>query len=315
MPEAADKPRFTPSRSPRVAVMIPCFNDGRYLPEAVASVQLQEPSELVVIDDGSTDRVTLDVLARLRAKGVTVAHQPNSGPGPARTHGMQLTTAPYVFPLDADDYLAPGSLSTLADWLDAVSDLDVVWGPYQYVGERTHVKEVSKGLDPWLVSYLNDLPASAMFRRSTLERTGAWKALEAHEDWDLWMTLAEAGVNGRRVDDVVYHHRLHCSRRRASAIPLHAELRRKLRERHPVLYASRGRHRKRSPAPLVAKLMFPVLESVRVGSAYRRAFLAAVIWHATQRRGGYARPFRRLVERIDGRLRRPSPSPVREGGA
>src|SRR5918999_3665036 len=109
MSAAADIPRFTASPSPRVAVMIPCFNDGRYVAEAVASVRLQEPTELIVVDDGSTDSATLDVLKGLRGNGVSIVRQPNSGPGPARTHGMQLTTAPYVFPLDADDYLAPGS--------------------------------------------------------------------------------------------------------------------------------------------------------------------------------------------------------------
>src|SRR5207248_2059881 len=113
---------------PRIAVVVPCFDDGETLVEAVASLEGQEAHELVVVDDGSSEPRTLDVLAELERGGVRVVHRPNGGLSAARMSGVESTTAPYVLPLDADDALAPGSLATLADALDADPGAVMAWG-------------------------------------------------------------------------------------------------------------------------------------------------------------------------------------------
>src|ERR1043166_895150 len=104
---------------PRVAVVVPCFDDGETLSTALASLAGQEEHELVVVDDGSTDPDTLTVLAELERNGVQVVRRPNGGLSAARMSGVEATSAPYVMPLDADDALAPGALRALADALDA----------------------------------------------------------------------------------------------------------------------------------------------------------------------------------------------------
>src|SRR5215204_1281332 len=107
------------SSQPRVAVVIPCFNAGPMLLEAIASVQEPEAVEIVVVDDESTDPATLELLERVETDGVRVIRQtPNGGCAVARTTGVGATTAPYVFPLDTDDLAIPGMLSKLADQLD-----------------------------------------------------------------------------------------------------------------------------------------------------------------------------------------------------
>jgi len=75
----------------RVAVVIPCWNDGRFVAEAVASVQAQrEPCELVVVDDGSTDTQTAAELRWLEQSGVVVVRQPNPRSG-VGSHGRTRT--------------------------------------------------------------------------------------------------------------------------------------------------------------------------------------------------------------------------------
>jgi Glycosyl transferase family 2 len=75
-----------------VAVVIPCFNDGRTLLEAVASAQSQDPpAEIIVVDDGSTDPPTLALMELLEADGVRVIHQVNQGPAPARMAGVRAS--------------------------------------------------------------------------------------------------------------------------------------------------------------------------------------------------------------------------------
>ena len=99
------------------AVVIPCWNDGETVGDTVASAR-DQADELLVVDDGSTDPATLAVLERLRADGVGVLRVENGGPSAARMAGLAGTTAPYVFPLDADDELVPGALAALAHALD-----------------------------------------------------------------------------------------------------------------------------------------------------------------------------------------------------
>ena len=64
-----ERPHASPPAAPRVAVVIPCFDDGATIREAVASVTGQEPCELVIVNDGSTDPETLEVLAELADAG------------------------------------------------------------------------------------------------------------------------------------------------------------------------------------------------------------------------------------------------------
>src|SRR5271157_5917686 len=97
------------SHRPRIAVIIPCYNDGALAAEAVTSVQAADV-EVVVVDDGSTDTDTRRVLDDLAGPGVTVVHQDNAGLSAARMAGVRATTAPYIYNLDADDLAAPGAL-------------------------------------------------------------------------------------------------------------------------------------------------------------------------------------------------------------
>ena len=69
---------------PRVAVVVPCFNDGSTLHETLDSLEGQEPHELVVVDDGSTDPETLRVFEQLEERGVRVARRANGGLSAAR---------------------------------------------------------------------------------------------------------------------------------------------------------------------------------------------------------------------------------------
>jgi len=149
----------------RIAVVIPCFNDGATLRETLASIDEPEPIELVVVNDGSADPETLALLAELEAGGVRVVHQENRGLSAARMAGVAATSAPYVSALDADDLEAPGALTALADALDADPGASVAWGDVQNFGDNAVLRRLGKTLDPWLITYVNELPADAMMRR------------------------------------------------------------------------------------------------------------------------------------------------------
>jgi glycosyltransferase involved in cell wall biosynthesis len=185
-----------PGKTPRIAVVIPCFDDGEFVREAVDSVRDDtETVELVVVDDASEDPATIAAVDGLSAEGVRVVrHERNRGLSAARMTGVRATGAPYVFPLDSDDLAYPGALSAMADRLDANPRLALAFGDYLEFGDRELVRAVPEKVDPYRIAYTNEYPGFALFRRVALERVGGWSAAGLYEDWDLWMTIAEEGL-------------------------------------------------------------------------------------------------------------------------
>src|SRR6516162_6773931 len=95
---------------PLVSVTIPCFNQARFLSDAIASVRRQRyaPVEIVVIDDGSTDES-----ARIaRAAAVRLARQANAGISAARNAGLEMARGEFIVFLDADDELLPDAVES-----------------------------------------------------------------------------------------------------------------------------------------------------------------------------------------------------------
>src|ERR1039458_6397603 len=98
------------TKSCKVSVVIPCFNHGEFLPEAVASVAHigRDDVELIVVDDGSTDERTRKEMDALVAQGINVVRQENKGLAAARNAGILISKGEYILPLDADNRLRSG---------------------------------------------------------------------------------------------------------------------------------------------------------------------------------------------------------------
>lgn len=252
-------------RAPRVAVVIPCFNDGALAREAVASVVEHEPVEVVVVDDASTDEDTHTALAALEASGVRVVrHEVNQGLSAARRTGLAETSAPFVFPLDSDDLLVAGALGRLADRMEAAPDAAAVWGDTVEFGTRERAGRPPARLEGYRVAFRNDYPVASLFRRTALEAVGAWQdvgGMVGYEDWNLWMTLAERGMTGFHVGPgvVTLRRRLHGPRMLGDSITRHRHLYAELRRTHPRLFAQLGRHRRMSDLSPVGRVAYPVL--------------------------------------------------------
>jgi glycosyltransferase involved in cell wall biosynthesis len=247
---------------PRIAVVVPCYNDGATLPEAIASVREQEPCELLVVNDGSTDSATKQVFEELERAGVHIVHQENAGLSAARMAGVHNTSAPYVFVLDADDRIEPASLTALADALDAHPSARAAWGDERTFGRAEVLVPQGRDLDPWLITYLNEWPATAMFRREAILESGGWELRGGYEDWDLWMTFAERGWTGIHVPTIVANYRLHAGRMLGDSVKRHGDIYASLRRRHARLFAERAANRSGSPAPRRAKVLFPVIDAL-----------------------------------------------------
>ena len=243
----------------RVAVIIPCFNDGELAIEAVASVRESEPVEIVVVDDGSTEPETLARLAEIERSGIAVVHRPNGGLGAARMTGLAATHAPLVYVLDSDDLLEAGALAAMADTLEAHPDVGFTWGDYVVFGDMLGSYRSPREFLPWTLTYVNPYPVCSMFRREVLERVGGWEGW-AYEDWDLWLRLVGRGITGVATERAVYRRRLHGdSRLLAQARADHGRLFDEIRRRNADVYARRDELRRSERPPLWKRAAYPVL--------------------------------------------------------
>jgi GT2 family glycosyltransferase len=113
---------------PKVTVVIAAFNAGKYIGEALASVQAQtlEDVEVIVVDDGSTDDTIRQAERFAPFLDLTIIRQANAGPSAARNLGIRRARAPYCALLDADDIMLPGLLAAQCAVLDADPTIGLV---------------------------------------------------------------------------------------------------------------------------------------------------------------------------------------------
>jgi glycosyltransferase involved in cell wall biosynthesis len=244
---------------PRVAVIIPCYNDGALAEEALASVREDEPVEVVIVDDGSTEDDTLRRLDALEQQGVNVVRSASGGPGAARTAGLRAAAAPLIYPLDADDLLEAGALAHMANALERHPRAGFAWGDYTIFGDYEGKYRSPDRWLPWTLTYVNPYPICSMFQRWALERAGGWKQ-RTYEDWDLWLRLIGLGIDGIRVDRIVYHRRLTGGGRQVRQDRLrHREAYARLQRANADVFARREELRVRERPAAWKRLVYPVL--------------------------------------------------------
>src|SRR5262245_39259458 len=153
-------------KTPRVSVVTACFNDGRHLHLPVDSVIAQTfPDwEMIVVDDGSTDPHTQDVLQRIAHPRIRVLRQSNQRLPAARNAGIEAARGEYILPLDADDWIEPRCLERFVETLDASPGAAVAYSGYDVFGAHHH-RYAAHTFDGYQLLCRNYLPACSMFRR------------------------------------------------------------------------------------------------------------------------------------------------------
>ena len=194
-----------------IAVIVPCHDHGAFLAEAIDSVRAQTraATEVVVVDDGSTDPATVELFERWPWSDVALVRLPeNCGLSAARNAGITHTRSPWLCCLDADDRLAPTWLAEAAVVLDEEPDVAFVSHWLRTFGdEEGEWKPQRCDLDALLD--LNSINGAALFRRSMVEAVGGFdeSMREGCEDWELWIRAVAQGHRGVIVPRVLYEYR------------------------------------------------------------------------------------------------------------
>ncbi len=184
--------------APLVSIVIPAYNHGRYLAEAVNSVLAQDhsPLELIVLDDGSTDD-TPAVLARLEGNFIRERHA-NMGQARTLQKGWAIAKGNILGYLSADDILAPGAVSAAVAALQAAPDAVATYCDYHLLDPQSRpvrqVKAPEYDYRAMFVDVVCPPGPGAFFRRDAYEATGPWNAdLRQMPDYDFWLRLGLRG--------------------------------------------------------------------------------------------------------------------------
>jgi glycosyltransferase involved in cell wall biosynthesis len=177
-----------------LSVIIPVYNGAEFLAAAVASVRAQvySPLEVIIVDDGSTDR-TAQVVQALGAD-LRYVYQSNQGPATARNRGLALARGQLITFLDADDLWPAHKLAQQVAVCNADSSIDVVWGTTQIV------PYCAAETAPPLAPTWRPLLGSMVCRREIFAQIGRFEpTLRFGEDIDWLMRAQEQQLNLRKV--------------------------------------------------------------------------------------------------------------------
>jgi glycosyltransferase involved in cell wall biosynthesis len=224
---------------PVVSVIMPCYNQGRYLDEAVESVlaQTYQNFEIIVINDGSTDAETIEILRDYQKPGVAILHTENRGPAAARNTGIEQARGQYILPLDADDRIAPTYLEQAVKILDENSNVGIVYCEAEFFGEKTGKFDLPGFNFPGILLG-NMIFNSSFYRKTDWEKVGGYKDnYRGWEDYDFWLSLLELGREVIRIPETLYFYRqINTSRSNSMNRQNWVEDYTRLFQNHPNLY-------------------------------------------------------------------------------
>jgi len=300
------------SGPPRVRVVIPTFNNARFVAEAIQSVLDQSVAdlEIVVVDDGSTD-ATREVVGGIADRRVAYRRQENQGPSAARNNALRDATNELVAFLDADDLWLPDKLARQLALVDASPTVGLVHGAYIVVDEQR--RELRRRLGPGLSGRVADRLAvenlvsgsatTALVRRAVLDEVGLFdESLRGGEDWDLWFRIARVAELAY-VPEPIAKVRLHSTNSTRAEERIRTDLARLIGKIYsdPTLPPELRRLEPRA----WAAMYLAMARFARNGGSQRRA--AGYLLRAIRRRPTWPDPWIRLLQLgadLSGRERR-----------
>lgn len=187
----------TGTESPLISVVIPCFNDGVYLGETLEKLGRQTFTdfEVIIVNDGSTDQHTLQVLREIADSGAAIVlHKTNGRMSSARNYGVRHAKGSVIAALDADDYFGPAFFQKGLELLADDDNLAVVSSYIQLFGEFRKVQR-PRGGSLFNLLFSSQIPACALVRKSCWDEIGGYdeNMKNGYEDWEFYIRISQKG--------------------------------------------------------------------------------------------------------------------------
>lgn len=199
-----------------VSVIIPCFNSAEFLPDAIRTAEMAIKgfkAEIIIVDDGSTQKSMLDLLNKLEETGkYSIVHRKNGGPAAARNSGVKISKGKYLLFLDSDNKLRPNFISTTLPLMKSDAKNGVVYGEAEFFGDNKERKPFKSGpLDKYALLIDNYIDACSLVRRSAWEEVGGFDEdpnIIGYEDWEFWIHLSTTAWEFKYIPEIIFDYRL-----------------------------------------------------------------------------------------------------------
>ncbi len=316
-PESFVEEERWPGEEPLLSVVIPCYNHGEVLGEAVGSVLggTWGDLEILVVNDGSDQEDTVEELRSFsRPKTTLLHHTKNRGLPAARNTGIHHARGKYVCCLDADDKLAPTYLEKSLLLLESNRGLDLVYAWTQVFGEEDRVWH-APAFDPEDLIDHNLLNPPAVFRRRAWEKVGGFREemRAGYEDWEFWIRLARAGFRGYRIPEKLIYVRREGESFIHRAAEQHEQLVAEIRRLNPEVYGDTSWLEEVRAGYEDIYVADPLI-NLRDSSVYREFQDPVLGVHRRSQRQlrAHLEDFRRVIEKHQGDFILVSTSPLEE---
>lgn len=224
-----------------VSVILTCYNQEKYLAEALDSVLNQTYPfwECVILNDGSTDG-SEDVAKRYvsRDKRFIYVYQSNQGVVAARNNAIKISKGDYILPLDGDDMISPDYIKLATDVLDNNKDVILVYCNVERFGNESGILLLPE-LNKRNILRSGCCVSSSVYRREIYDSVGGYKKemSEGWEDWEFFISLIETGGKVYKLNQILFYYRfLKNSRDRNINKDKADYLKSKIIQLHPNMY-------------------------------------------------------------------------------
>ena len=223
----------------KVSVIIPCFNHGEYIDEAVDSIlnQTYQDFEIIIIDDGSTDSLTIEKLKNYNKPKTKVIRTENNGLPAARNKGIRYAKGQYILTLDADDKFAPAFLNKAVGILASNPKIGVVTCYAQLFGSHNAIwRPKGGGIMEFLAE--NNCCASSLFRKVCWEQVNGYDQdfVDGYEDWEFWIKITGKNWLIHAIKEPLFYYRVTSSSMYKQSEKISDELVKKIVQKNKKLY-------------------------------------------------------------------------------
>lgn len=198
----------------KVSVIIPCYNQAEFVKEAIASAlaQTYKNIEMVIINDGSSDNSSEVINSAIKGLDnvIFIDNKDNQGVVRSRNMAISASGGEYILPLDADDTIEPTYVEKAVNVLENSPQIGIVYSKARFFGAVNGAWKLPE-FNKENILFQNCIFCSALYRKVDFYKAGGYKEYmkNGFEDWDLWLSFLELGVEVHRIDEVLFNYRQH----------------------------------------------------------------------------------------------------------
>lgn len=229
---------------PLISIIIPCYNSGEYIEETLESVYKLTYThfEVIVIDDGSTDKKTLAILDKIESEyKLSIIRQDNAGPSVARNNAIKYATGKYFLPLDSDDLILPDALEKLVKAANQSPEASVIYANNQLFGVENRLV-YQRVFDSNAILHHNYIALCCLIKKEDFEKAGGFDeemSKKGLEDWELWVRFSKHGFKFVHINHTCFKIRVQKTSRTFEVANKNLmELRQYVMRKHSDLYIS-----------------------------------------------------------------------------